>query len=179
MVETYQGFVGATRDGEGAIWEETKRDGWDRLEGTWGESSGYYLVLSRRWRDVSCHGRRIFGDSLVKTGKSVYVKVVEEQALSKAAVVRLEDSRGLRSEPTHSCIQSDNRQFEEGWYEVRRWIQGVDVVEFTSNFFYIWEFVYNFDMEKRDLGVGGRYRSPVGFSSKEKKILMKILKEKG
>jgi hypothetical protein len=34
-------------------------------------------------------------------------------------------------------------------------------------------------MEKRDLGVGGRYRSPVGFSSKEKKILMKILKEKG
>jgi hypothetical protein len=36
-------------------------------------------------------------------------KSFDEQALSKATVVRLEDGRGLGSEPTHQCIQSDNR----------------------------------------------------------------------
>jgi hypothetical protein len=34
MAETCQGFVGATRDGEGVIWVETRRDGGHRLEGT-------------------------------------------------------------------------------------------------------------------------------------------------
>ena len=56
----------------------------------------------------------MFGDNLVETRKSVYVKVVDEQALSKAMVVRLEDGRGLESEPTHQCIQLDYQRFEEG-----------------------------------------------------------------
>jgi hypothetical protein len=51
---------------------------------------------------------------LVETGKLVYVKVVDKQSLSKAAVVRLEDGEGLGFEPTHQYVQSDNRRFEEG-----------------------------------------------------------------
>ena len=34
MAETCQGFVSATKDGERVIWDETKRDGGHRLEGT-------------------------------------------------------------------------------------------------------------------------------------------------
>ena len=49
---------------------------------------------------------------MAETGKSVYVKVVDEQALSKVVVVRIEDGGGLGSEPTHQFVQSGNRQFE-------------------------------------------------------------------
>jgi hypothetical protein len=51
-------------------------------------------------------------NNLVEIGKSVYVKVVDEQALSKAAVVRLEDGGWLRFESTHQRVQSDNRRFK-------------------------------------------------------------------
>jgi hypothetical protein len=51
---------------------------------------------------------------LVEIGKSVNVKVIGEQALSKAAVARLEDGGRLESKPTHQRVQSDNRQLEEG-----------------------------------------------------------------
>jgi hypothetical protein len=57
---------------------------------------------------------RISGSSLVETGKSVYVKVVDEQTLSKAVVVRLENGGGLIFEPTHQHVQSYNQRFEEG-----------------------------------------------------------------
>jgi hypothetical protein len=41
-------------------------------------------------------------------------KVIDEQALSKAPVVLLEDGGGLGFEPTHQRVQSNNRRFEEG-----------------------------------------------------------------
>jgi hypothetical protein len=34
MAKTCQGFVDKTRDGKGIIWDETRRDGKHRLEGT-------------------------------------------------------------------------------------------------------------------------------------------------
>jgi hypothetical protein len=55
---------------------------------------------------VSCQGQRIFDGNLVETGKLVYVKVVNEQALSKAMVVWLEDGGGLRSEPTSPTYEN-------------------------------------------------------------------------
>jgi hypothetical protein len=169
MIETCQGFVGATRDGEGVIWNKTRRDGGHRLEGTWGKSNGYYLALPKRWHDVSCHGRKISDGTLVEIGKSIYVKVINEQALSKAVVVQLEDARGLESKLTHQHVQSSNQWFEEGWCEVRRWRQGVNAIKFTLNFYYVWEFGYNSDMGENVLGVKGCYMSYVGFSSNEEK----------
>jgi hypothetical protein len=80
-----------------------------RLEGALGKGGGYYSPLSKRGRDVSCHGRRIFGGSLVETGKPIHVQVIHEQALSEAAVVQAEDGGRLGFEPTHQCFQSDNR----------------------------------------------------------------------
>jgi hypothetical protein len=59
-------------------------------------------------------GRRISGGSLVETRKSLYVKVIDEQALSKVAVVWLEDGGGFEFEPTHQLVQSNNQRFEEG-----------------------------------------------------------------
>jgi hypothetical protein len=50
----------------------------------------------------------------LKLKKSVYVKVVDEHALSKAMIVRLEDGGRFRFEPTHQRLQLGNRQFEEG-----------------------------------------------------------------
>jgi hypothetical protein len=72
------------------------------------------LILFWRWHDISCHGGGIFGSNLVETEKSIYIKVVDKQDLSKATVVRLEDGGGFNSEPTHQHVQLGNRQFEEG-----------------------------------------------------------------
>jgi hypothetical protein len=56
------------------------------------------------WRVVLCHGQRISCNTFVETGDSAYVQVVDEQALSKVTVVRFEDGRGLRFEPTHQHV---------------------------------------------------------------------------
>jgi hypothetical protein len=46
MAEACQGFFGATRDGEGVIWDETRCYVGHRLEGARGENGGYYSALS-------------------------------------------------------------------------------------------------------------------------------------
>ena len=51
----------------------------------------------------------MFGGNLVETRKSIYVTVVDKQALSKAAVARLIDGKGLESKPTHQGVQSGYR----------------------------------------------------------------------
>jgi hypothetical protein len=74
---------------------------------------------------------------LVETEKSVYVKVVDKQALSKVVVVWLNDGRGLKSKPTHQRIQSSNWRFEKGRCVVCRQKQGIDAIKFTLNFSYV------------------------------------------
>jgi hypothetical protein len=54
--------------------------------------------------DVMYSIRRISDGNLVEIEKSVYVKVIDEQALSKETVVRLEDGEGLEFEPTHRRV---------------------------------------------------------------------------
>jgi hypothetical protein len=46
---------------------------------------------------------------LVETGKLVYVKVINEQAQSKIAVVLFEDDGGFGYEPTHQHVQLGNQ----------------------------------------------------------------------
>jgi hypothetical protein len=74
-----------------------------------------WLLFSFVWgNDLMYHVMYEDDGTFVETEESVYVQVVNEQALSKLEVVRLEDGGGLKFEPTQQRVQSSNQRFEVG-----------------------------------------------------------------